>query len=413
MKQTSEQSTQCRSSRKIQRGSRVSPALPDEAWLCLLESDPRPWLLQSEEPAARWVTLSHLLDREEDDPELRAAHRAVFEHLGTKELIGRLPNWEKNVGASGHSSPAFAPNLLLLLADLGVRGGDVPRIERLLDSMLEHQSEADRFQSFGTHPRVPKPFWGALLCDTHAITEALVRFGRADNSHTRAAIKRMAADLTDTPQGLAWPCLPDPISGFRGPGRKADVCPQVTLEALRCFARLPEHQRPETLLEVARTALGVWRARTKENPYMFGHGISFKTVKWPALWYDVHWVLDTLGRYPALWRGKRADPADRRALAELAACLIAYNFGSNGTVTPKSCYRGFEGFSFGQKKHPSPFATARLAAVLRRFDDLSDEIRAVDVSLLAGSKGGTGHVVPPRAYRGEYQLARREHDRET
>lgn len=397
MKQTSVRTIQSRSHAMTKQGSRVSRVLPDEAWLRLLGADPRPWLLQSDEPAARWVTLSHLLDRAEDDPELMAAHRAVLEHPGTKELIGRLPNWEKNVGASGHSSPAFAPNMLHLLADMGVRGGENAHIEGLLDAMLEHQSEAGRFQSFGSHPRIPKPFWGALLCDTHAITETLVRFGRADDPHTRAAFERMAADLTDTPQGLAWPCLPDPTGGFRGPGRKADVCPQVTLEALRCVARLPEDQRLEKLLEVAHTALRVWRARAKENPYMFGHGISFKTVKWPALWYDVHWVLDTLGRHPALWRGKRADPADRRALAELAACLIAYNFGSDGTVTPKSCYRGFEGFSFGQKKHRSPFATARLAAVLRRFDDLTDEIRTIDVRHLTGSKGGTGQSVPPRA----------------
>lgn len=377
--------------------SSLSVTLPNEAWVNLLGADPRPWLLQSDEPAARWVALGHLLDRDNDDPELLAAHRAVLEHPGTKELIGRLPNWERDVGVSGHNSPTFAPNLLHLLADMGVRGNDDPGIEHLLDVMLDHQTDDGRFQSFGTNPRIPKPYWGTLLCDTHAITEALVRFGRAEHPQTRAALKRMTADLTSTPQGLAWPCLPEPISGFRGPGRKADGCTQVTLEALRCFARLPEQQRPETLLEVARTVVRTWRARAKEHPYMFGHGIRFKTVKWPAVWYDVHWVLDTLGRYPALWRGKQADPADRQSLAELAACLVAYNFGSDGTVTSKSCYRGFEGFSFGQKKHPSPFATARLAAVLRRFDDLTDEISAIDVRHLTGSKGGTGYPVPPRA----------------
>ena len=68
----------------------------------------------------------------------------------------------------------------------------------------------------------------------------------------------------------------------------------------------------------------------------------------------------------------------------------------DGTVTPRSCYRGFEAFSFGQKRDPSPFATARVAELLRRFDPIASDIAAVDVHSLAGSKGGTGTPVAPR-----------------
>lgn len=42
-----------------------------EAWTGLLAEDPRPWLLQSDEVAARWVTLTHLLDLPEGDPRWR------------------------------------------------------------------------------------------------------------------------------------------------------------------------------------------------------------------------------------------------------------------------------------------------------------------------------------------------------
>jgi hypothetical protein len=48
-------------------------------------------------------------------------------------------------------------------------------------------------------------------------------------------------------------------------------------------------------------------------------------VKWPPTWYGAYLVLDVLGRYPALWHGPDARPEDRHALAELAACLVAYN----------------------------------------------------------------------------------------
>jgi len=177
--------------------------------------------------------------------------------------------------------------------------------------------------------------WGSLLCDTHAVTEVLVRYGRAHDPAVTRSLRRMVADLAPTPQGVAWPCLPDTATGFRGPGRKADFCPQVTLEALRTWARLPESEQPEQALDVARTAVRTWRVRADEKPYMFGHGLQFKTVKWPTFWYDIHGLLDTVGLYPRLWRGPEADPADRRSIAELVAVLVAYNFAADGTVTPR------------------------------------------------------------------------------
>lgn len=363
----------------------------------MLGDDPRPWLLASEEPAARWVALTHLLGRPDDDPDVVAAHASVLDDESTQKLLTNLPVWGSDNPFGGHNSPAFAPNSLNLLADMGVRAGDDARIEALLDQLLSHQETDGRFAAYGKAPTVEEASWGAVLCDTHAIVEVLVRFGRGDDSRVAAATKRMADDLADTAQGRAWPCVPHTTSGWRGPGRKDDFCPQVTLEALRTFARLPRPGRPDWLADVARVSLRAWRVRAQERPYIFGHGRRFKAVKWPANWYDVHWVLDTLGRYPELWNGADATAADRLALAELAACMVAYNFGPNGRVTPRSCYRGFSDFSFGQKKQPSPFATARLAAVLRRLDDLADEIAAVDVLALGGSKGGTGTPMPPNA----------------
>jgi hypothetical protein len=369
----------------------------DDAWVRLLGADPRPALLASDEPAARWMALTSLVD-DAARPAIEAAHADVLTDRGTLTLLGRLPDREHELVRS-HGLPSFGPNLLGMLADIGVRPGDDPRVEHLLDQMLRHQDESGRFGSFGTFPMSDFTGWGVALCDSHAVVESLVRFGRADDPATRAGLARMAGDLTDTRQGPGWPCLPHSVTGWRGPGRKDDMCPQVTLEALRTFSRLPDDERPAGLHEVARSAAGLWRARGEQKPYMFGHGRSFKTVKWPAVWYDVHWVLDTLSRYPGLWRSPQADPVDRHAVAELVACLIAYNFDPAGMVTPLSCYRGWDDVSLGQKKRPSHWATAQLCTVLRGFNDLTDEIGAVDVLRLGSSKGGSGTPLPPRVHR--------------
>ena len=131
---------------------------------------------------------------------------------------------------------------------------------------------------------------------------------------------------------------------------------------------------------------------------MFGHGLAFKTVKWPPFWYGALSVLDAAAGYPELWdpESPAVEPESQKAVSEIAACLIAYNLDSNGRVTPRSCFRGFEGFSFGQKKLPSPFATARVLATLRPFEGLAKEIQAVEVVSLASSKGGTGSALGPR-----------------
>ena len=346
-----------------------------DRWVELFTVDPRPWLLAAGETPARWVTLAELQGRGVGHGEVCAARAAAVASPMVTGLVDALPTWGRGEVVSGHDSPAYLPNMLAFVADLGLRAGDDDRVDQALDLLCAHQDADGRFLSFGRAPGHPEPRWSSLPCDTHLITDVQVRYGRAEHPAVQRALERVRADLQDTNQGRAWTCIPDPVVRWRGPGRKGDVCPQVTLEALRAFSRLPERHQPPQLLDAAATLLDVWRNRGQHLPYQFGHGSRFKAVKWPPLWYGAYATLDTLGRYPALWRD--GSDADRRSLAELVACLLAYNVARDGTVTPRSVYRGFAGYSFGQKKAPSPTATALLAAVVRRFDDLTDAIERI------------------------------------
>lgn len=380
----------------------------------MLPADPLPWLLASDEPAARWIALTQLLDRPAEDAEVAEAHAAVMADAGTADLLGRVRSWEAEIPLSGHDKIDFAPNLLTLLADMGVTAADEPRIAEVLEGMLAHQREDGAFTALGRWRTLDEPTWGALPCDAFAIAETLARAGYADDPRVVRGFKFIADALADTTQGRAWLCVPDPVVPFRGPGRKADVCPQVTLEALRAFSYLPPERRPAEVVAAGRVSLAVWRDRGESKPYMFGHGRGFKRTKWPATWYSAYEVVDTIGRYPELWDGAGADPAgvaaggadragatagadpaDRRALAELAACVIAYNFDEQGRLVPRSCFKGFEQHSFGQKKLPSAYATARTLVALRRVEALASEIAQIDVLALGSSKGGKGTALAP------------------
>jgi hypothetical protein len=359
-------------------------------------ADPTPWLLAADEPAARWVTLTRLCGVAEDAPEALAMREAVVRDPGTQALLALLPDWEADNGVIGHDKPLLATNLLDLLGEMGMREADDPRIGKLLDQFLMHTDEDGRFQMFAVERGNDTPRWAALLCDAHAIADVLLRFGRGGDPRVHRALETAVADLVETEQGLAWPCRPPTGDRWRGPGRARDCCPQTTLEALRAFSRLPRGERPRKLAEVARTVLGVWRSRATQKPYMFGHGRQFKQVKWPPTWYGANEVVDTLGRLPEVWDGPDAPSDDRASLAEIAACLLAYNVSPDGTVTPLSAFQSFEAFSFGQKKRPSPFATAFVWATLERLEPIVEQIAAVDVTALGSSKGGTGAPLPPK-----------------
>ncbi len=337
-----------------------------EAWLSLLPSDPRPALLASDEPFARFVTLTAVLGKPENDAEVRGARKAVVADPHVRALVDRLPDWESGFTFGGHNSPAFPPNILRLLHGMGVRADDFPAIERTLDQMLRHQADDGRFLTPGITTGKKPSAWTSLPCDHFAILEVLLLFGRKDAPGVDKALARMRATFADTAQGPAWHCIPDPVAKWRGPGRKDDACLEVTAQALRLFALVPAAYRPKAIVGAGKTLLRAWRSRTAEKPYMFGHGKRFVAGKWPPTWYDASAVLEALAPYPSVWKGKTASAEDTKSTAEIVQAL-ATTFGADGMVTPRSCYKGFEDYSFGQKKRPSPWATARLCGLLRVF----------------------------------------------
>ncbi len=357
--------------------------MQDSRLVAALGADPFPWLLASDEPYAVWATRTAVLGQTADDPDVARARERILADDGVTALVGELPSWEAE--GSSHHSAEYLPSALTLLADMGVGPGDDPAIEQRLDELSAHQDDSGRFVSPESGRARAEEGAGSPVCDNSAVTDVLIRFGRGDDERVLRALDRMRDDLATTPQGRGWRCAQERRGLLRRQAQGADTCPQITVEGLRAASLLPEDERPDGLLDVVRTPLELWRRRASERPYDFGHGYQFMRAKWPNVWYDVLWVLDAVGRYPAVWRGAEASEDDRRAIAELAACLIAYNTDAEGRVVPARTAAGFERFSFGQKREPSPFATARTLAALARVTDLADEIADVDVEALPGS----------------------------
>jgi hypothetical protein len=334
--------------------------------------------------------LRDVLGRDSGDPELIQVRARVLEHDAVRGLVDDLPPRVTPTSAD-HHSPLFLPNRLNLLADMGVAYGDFNRVDVLLEKLIDTQTRTGRFT-----PRTGSPSGHTNVsprCEHNAVTEVLLRFGFGADERVSRGVARVMSDLSVGAQGRGWCCVPETRT-LRSRLAKLDVCPQIDLEGLRVVA-LVASRSAGAATDAARTPLELWRRRSDERPYRFGHGYQFKTVRWPSFWYDVLRVVDTVGRFPELWSGPDSRETDRIAIAELAACLIAYNMDSEGRVTPRRVHRGYEAFSFGAKDAPSTFATAQVLAALVRVGDLAELIAQVDVEALASSKGSTDTPVPP------------------
>lgn len=215
--------------------------------------------------------------------------------------------------------------------------------------MLAHQSPDGALQSvlnvapaFGG---TGADTWSWVLCDAPTLLYVLLALGLGQEAGVQAAVAHLANVVDET----GWRCRCGPELGrFRGPGRKADPCPIANVYALKALSLVPEYlDSPETRRGVE-MLLGHWERRAEVKYYLFGAGSDFRKLKYPCVWYDILPVADVLSRYPFV----QADPR----FGEMVAAITA-QADAEGRYTAGSMYQAWRGWSFADKKQPSPWLT--------------------------------------------------------
>jgi hypothetical protein len=317
-------------------------------------SDLVQWLLASDEPWTRYRTMLDLLDMPEDDPQVSAARAEMLSHTQVEALMDRVAAWP-GYALKRHNDAGHPIHALSTLADFGLRADD-PGVAAGIEAVLAHQAPEGAFQ---TVLNVAKAFggtgedaWTWVACDAPVLLYALLAVDLDDSR-----VRRAADHLVGLVEENGWRCVAAPeMGGFRGPGRRADPCPIANLYALKALAQAPRFLESPAACAGCEMLLWHWEHQSERKIYMFGIGTDFRKLKYPFVWYDVLHVVDTLRHFPFL----RADPRFKEMVE-----VIAAQAGEDGRYTAGSMYRAWKGWSFADKKQPSPWLTFLVLRILR------------------------------------------------
>ncbi len=313
------------------------------------------WLITSDEPWTRYRTLLDLLERSQDDPEVQDTRQEMIKHPKIQELIAKAAGWP-GYALKRHNDARHPVYTFTTLADFGVRADD-PGMAPGIKAVLAHQSPEGMFEAYTfLYKRfvgIDGEHWTWMACDA-PILYALLAMGLSKD----ARVKKALDYVLGTVQINGWRCSASAMLGnFKGPGRKDAPCPIANVMNLRAIATIPDLIESEAAQLGTETLLKHWQQRGQIKHFLFGIGTDFRKLKYPFVWYDILHVVDVLSQFPFL----HEDP---RFLEMVTA--ITNQAGVEERYTANSMFMAWKGWSFANKKEPSPWLTFLVYRILKR-----------------------------------------------
>ncbi|MEA3441750.1 MAG: hypothetical protein U9R58_15855 [Chloroflexota bacterium] len=317
------------------------------------------WLLESDEPWTRYRTMVDLLNLPEGSPDAMSVRKEMIEHPQVQALIDEANTWP-GYTLKRHNDAKHPIYKFSTLADFGVRADD-PGMETAINAVLAHQSEQGAFQTtLNISPKyggTGEDTWTWVLCDAPTLLYAMLAMGMGDDPRVKQAVDH----LTDLVEEVGYRCKAAPeLGNFRGPGRKADPCPIANVYALKALSYVPELIDSPASQKAAEMLLTHWDLRGERKYYLFGIGTDFRKLKYPFIWYDILHVADVLSRYPFACD----DPRFKEMVK-----TITDQADEDGRYTAGSMYMAWKGWSFADKKEPSPWSTFLVKRVEKRVSN--------------------------------------------
>jgi hypothetical protein len=303
--------------------------------------------------------LHDLLDRAEDDAEVQSARADMLTHPQVQAMMAETTTWGQ-APFKRHNDASYPIYKFSTLADFGLRTDD-PGMEAGIEAVLAHQSPEGAFQ---TLVNIPPAFggtgedtWTWILCDSPTLLYNLLKIGLGNDPRVQQAVHNLVNVIDDN----GWHCVAAPELGkFKGPGRKSDPCPIVNVYALKALAQILELPDSPATHTGAEMLLRHWECQHGRKLFMFGIGTDYRKLKYPFVWYNVLHVVEVLSYFPFVHNDDRFQEMVK---------VITAQADKSGRYTANSMYMGWKGWSFADKKNPSPWLTFLVIRLLRRVED--------------------------------------------
>jgi hypothetical protein len=218
------------------------------------------WLLEEDEPSARYETLVHLRGRSESEPSVENARKLI----GTKGWAAKIFEKQKKGAYWDNPDSCYVPKFsaggwqMTVLADLGVSSED-PRVKNAVDHYFRlHNVDSG---GFSLRPRGSEKF-EPHICLTGNMVRALARLGYSKDERVEKALDwLLSKQLSDG----GWNCSP--------PGKHGSF--MATIEPLwalsEIISRDPTGERRESARKASEFLLRhrVFRSDVNDSVIMF------------------------------------------------------------------------------------------------------------------------------------------------
>ncbi len=200
-------------------------------YLKKLQADPREWLLQKDNPSARYFTLLHFCGSRKDFLEVVSAKKAIMRSPEVKKILS-LQNkgggWE---GDPGSFAPASRSTIwqLMFLAELGADDRN-RKIKKAADLMLREMFPQDSKTGLKG-----KSFCSYLFCYMGLALRSLVLLGYHDDERIKRAFRFVCERISEKQLSCRF--------------RSHLACPWGAVKILSAFAEIPPRNRTKSVKE--------------------------------------------------------------------------------------------------------------------------------------------------------------------
>ncbi len=287
------------------------------------------WLLDEKgEPSIRYLALTELMGKSEQDADVRAAkERIPLEGWGADILSKEMAGGWWVSGESLYRPKYLSTNwMLLVLSDLGLTKSDA-RIAEACELWIDRLGKEDG--GFGLDGSKK-----GHLCITGNCAQALVRFGYSDHPHVRSAFEWM---VKNSAAKGGWSCF--------GSGRNLD-----SWEPMSAFAVYPRQKWTKSMLVAVEKAAEYY---LEKELHMQGSHYE----PWYRFHYPVHYYYDLLVGLDFMTAlGYGGDKRLGHAVAELMKKQRPDGAWNLDAVHPDLDGAAAEWYRANPKHAPTPFA---------------------------------------------------------